>query len=263
MSIFSHRAGAPPVSSTGDRIYRAIKDEIVALRIPPGTMLDESRLAEQYGVSRTPVREALRRLEQDGLIVTVPRRGSFVAAPSIEDVIEIDQVRLVLEPLAARQAAGRIDGEALDAIEARLEAIGQTDGAEENRLALLEADSELHDLIMRAAGNRCLREIVVSLHNRISSVRLISTASRFRVAIAEHRELIAALRAGDPEASEEAMRRHLRAARVNRDRLFDLGHAGTPGLPWREQPAGASRAAGGTDGVETELGSGAEKHAPA
>ena len=106
----------------------------------------------------------------------------------------------------------------------------------------------------RKSENAEGREIVVSLHNRISSVRLISTASRFRAVLEEHRELIAALRSGDPAASEEAMRRHLRAARENRDRLFDLEHAASTWLPWRGPAAEVPRAGDGLAEAGTEPG---------
>lgn len=207
--------------SAADRIYTAIKADIVAGRVQPSEMLDETLLAESYGFSRTPIREALRRLEQDGLVVTIPRRGTFVVAPTVQDMQEIDEVRLVLEPFAARLAAGRIDVATLDRIQKDLEELAvASESLDAVHLRYLTCDSELHDVVLEAAGNRQLTNILRLLHDRLSAVRRLTAASNMTAAITEIFPLITALKSGDPDASSEAMRLHVEAAHERRRQLL-------------------------------------------
>jgi DNA-binding GntR family transcriptional regulator len=207
--------------SAADRIYAAIKADIVAGRVQPSEMLDETSLAESFGFSRTPIREALRRLEQDGLVVTIPRRGTFVVAPTVQDMQEIDEVRQVLEPFAARLAAGRIDVAALDRLQEELQTLAAAgDDLDAAHIRYLTCDSELHDLVLEAAGNRQLTNILRLLHDRLSAVRRVTAASNMTDAITEVLPLITALKTGDADASSEAMRRHVEAAHERRRQLL-------------------------------------------
>jgi DNA-binding GntR family transcriptional regulator len=217
--------------SAVDAAYKWIEDEILSQRLAPGAMLDETVLARHTGVSRTPVREALRRLQQDGLIVKIPRRGSFVTSPTTEDVLELDFIRLLLEPAAARFATALITEQVLDrldekvgALELRLDARGVGGSAlDEGDLALdvLTLDSEIHDEVLQAVGNKRLRGIVLSLHNQLGAVRAMTAARRAGTLLAEHRELLQAMRSRDEEAAEQAMRRHLNHAIESRLRVLD------------------------------------------
>jgi DNA-binding GntR family transcriptional regulator len=201
-------------------VYQRIKDEIVMARLEPGALVDEIRLAERFRVSRTPIREALRRLEQDGLVTTIPRRGTLVRRPTLQDIVEIDQIRLLLEPAAARLAAGRVNADALEKIAdelKRLETSGKQDLAK-----FLETDWQLHDLVLKSSGNNHIRNIVNSLHDRLSAIRWRSAHPRADTAIGELLELVQALRAGNGEAAEAAMCKHLLATRENRHKLFQF-----------------------------------------
>ena len=104
-----------PDNRLPQRAYEWIKDAILEGRLKEGEPLSENRLAQEISISRTPIREALRNLEQDGFVRMVPGKGAFVAGISMEDVKEIYDIRILLEPLAARTAADRIPPEALDA----------------------------------------------------------------------------------------------------------------------------------------------------
>lgn len=104
---------SPQVESTGhrtraDEVYAALRAGIVSLQFKPGSMIQEESLARQLGVSRTPIREALRRLAQEGLVQTVPKKGTIVAGISLNDIREVFQIRLALEPLATRLAASTV-----------------------------------------------------------------------------------------------------------------------------------------------------------
>jgi len=205
--------------STADLVYERTRLEIVMGRLAPGTLIDEISLANQFRVSRTPIREALRRLEQDGLVHTLPRRGTLVRRPTLQDLVDIDQIRLLLEPAAARLAAGRVNADALAAVAAelaRLEALHEDDVGR-----YLDTDWALHDLVLEASGNMHLREVVNRLHDKLSAVRRGSVHPRMRAAIAELRELIDALRTGDAARAESAMRNHLVAALESRNLLFE------------------------------------------
>jgi DNA-binding GntR family transcriptional regulator len=205
--------------SMPDRIYEGIKTDIVSLRLAPGAILSEPSLAVQYGVSRTPVREALRRLEQDGLIYSIPRRGTFVTQASLQDVMEIDQIREILEPAAARLAAAAVRDSELDAAEEKLREARAGGDSEAAHLAYLLADSALHDLVLQATGNRILLETVRALHNRTSAVRYATRLGRTREAVDELDAILYALRERNGSAAEQAMRTHLRRAREARARI--------------------------------------------
>jgi DNA-binding GntR family transcriptional regulator len=216
--------------SRADQVYQRLRDDIVNRDLEPGAMLDEHGLAARYAVSRTPIREALRRLNQDGLVMTVPRRGTFVRRPTLQDLVEVDQIRSLLEPAAARMAAGHVNADALAAIDdelAMLEANGSQDVD-----AFLRVDARLHELVLQLSGNALLSEVVTALYDRTRTVRPLSSGERVPASVAELRRIIAALRSGDGAAAEEAMRVHLKAAMDNR-----LRH----GLPRSFDASGATR----------------------
>lgn len=195
-------------------------------RMPAGAMLDEVNLATQYKVSRTPVREALRRLEQDSLVTTVPRRGTFVRRASLKDMLEIHQIRRLLEPAAARLAAALVDTDELAALEARIAALlaDDTEMAKEAQpeAAFLQVDWQLHDLVLRSAGNNNLREMINSLRHRIGSVRRPYTAPRIRKSLQELQEIVAALRERDGARAEAAMNAHIASAIENWLKLLQV-----------------------------------------
>lgn len=203
-------------ASIPERIYQAIKRDIVSMKLPPGSPMSEPSLAQTHRASRTPVREALRRLEQEGLVFSVPRRGTFVAQASLRDVVEIDQIRDMIEPASARIAAMNADDAEIAAIITTIEKTQALRDPAQAHVAYLIADSEVHDLILRATGNKVLAETVRALHNRTSSVRFIASRNRTKPALAELLAIAKALKRRDGPGAEAAMRDHLRAAREAR-----------------------------------------------
>ena len=212
--------------SAADVVYQKIKDEIVMARLEPGALVDEISLAGRFRVSRTPIREALRRLEQDGLVTTIPRRGTLVRRPTLQDIVEIDQIRALLEPAAARLAAGRVNADALEQIASELQSLQES--PQIDLAKFLEVDWRLHELVLTSSGNTHIRDIVNSLHDRLSAVRWRSAHPRADVAIGELLELVQALRSGNGDAAETAMQKHLLATRENRHKLYQLS-ADSPG----------------------------------
>ena len=210
------RAGVRPELPSGYRVeeaYRYLKTEIMSAHLPPGASLNELEIAAALGTSRTPVREAIRKLEQEGLVMRYPNRGAIVTKLSMTDVLEIWQLREILEPAACRLAADSINREALDRIERELIALkGQQPGPEAYE-AFLRADLGLHGLIVDSTGNASLRQVLDMLNARIVQARVVTSPARFRQAVIEHLAIIAALKARDPQEATEAMRRHLECAR--------------------------------------------------
>ncbi|GAA1101812.1 GntR family transcriptional regulator [Pseudonocardia alni] len=207
--------GAPAV----DRVHTALRAEILDGVRPAGSRLREEEIAEAHGTSRTPTREAIRRLAADGLAELTPRRGAVVLAWDDDDLDELFDLRVLLEGHAAARAAvsGRADLARMRDLCAAMEAVEDPpDHAEITRLNLA-----LHHEIHRAGGRRALRELV----GRVVEAPLVRTtfrrytAERLARSFAQHRELVAALAARDPEWARAVMTAHLRAAReVVRDR---------------------------------------------
>ena len=202
-------------ASLSEKIYEAIKADIISFNLTSGTMLLEQELAHRFKVSRTPVREALRKLEQEGLARIILRKGAFVPEVSARDAAEIDEIRLYLEGAAVRKAASSISADKLDELEASLDALNQVGLKNEDYQAIFEFDCRFHDEILKAAGNKWMRDTVLRLFNVIHRARAINTEKRYFESIAELRAIIAALRAGDPQAAERAMREHITNARFS------------------------------------------------
>jgi DNA-binding GntR family transcriptional regulator len=213
--LIARRDASPDATASRvERAYRHLKTAIVSVQTTPGTPLNEQQIAGRLGMSRTPVREALRRLEQEGLVVRHPRRGVVVAPLSMQDVLEIWQLREILEPAACRLAVGRLDPVALAGLERTLSALVGREPRLEDYERHHQADVALHRLIAQATGNARLFQILEALTGRIARVRMAHSPTRFRRALREHLDILAALRRGDPEVAAEVMRVHLANARA-------------------------------------------------
>jgi DNA-binding GntR family transcriptional regulator len=196
-----------------EEAYRYLKTRIMSAALPPGASLNELEIAEALGISRTPVREAIRKLEQEGLAMRYPNRGAIVTKLSMKDVLEIWQIREILEPAACRLAAARVDDRALDRIEKVLLELKQRPVGADGYEAFLRADLELHGMVLEASGNGTLRQVVDLLNERIIQVRVVTSPPRFQRSVDEHLAIVGALRTRDAGAAADAMRRHLANAR--------------------------------------------------
>nr|WP_308190401.1 GntR family transcriptional regulator [Pseudonocardia sp. TRM90224] len=196
--------------SLADRAYEAIRDRLIMLDIRPGEPLNDELLAQELATGRTPVREALKRLEGDRLVVAYPRRGTFATAVDITDLAHISEIRAELEPLAAARAARNASTATraqLSAIAAGIAGAHQID----ERRALLRRDVEVHRSIYRAAGNPHLEDILVRQDNLATRIwglfldRLPGLAGH----IGEHAELLAAIIEGDADAAARLALEHV------------------------------------------------------
>jgi DNA-binding GntR family transcriptional regulator len=196
-----------------DKVAEELRRRIVDGTYAPGDRLTEDRLAEAFGVSRNPVREAIRVLEAEGFVVAQPRRSVVVATLSAQDVRDLFDVRLALEPLAARLAAERAGletGAALHEITSAAEraaAAGHLD-----RVA--ELNTRFHATVCAHSGNMLLQSMTGKLHARLQWVYRQSAARRVSHSWAEHEGLMAAIWAGDGDKAAAAAADHVLNARA-------------------------------------------------
>jgi DNA-binding GntR family transcriptional regulator len=193
------------VQSLADKAYHEIRGLIVSLELAPGAVIDERELIGRLEIGRTPVREALRRLAQERLVEVYPRRGMFVTGVDVRELARLSEVRAVLEPEAARLAAGR----ATDADRAELALLlSELDaGAGE----LIDLDERIHRAVYRAAHNDLLEatlEQYYVLALRIWSIAL-DRARELEEAVEAHRALLEAIHDGDGERAAATMRAHV------------------------------------------------------
>lgn len=205
------------MSAAVDKAYSTLRNGIFSGRYRPGDRLKERDLCAELEVSRTPVREALRRLAADGLVIIEPRRGGVVAEMRPNEAAEIFSLGAVLESFAAKLAAGRATPEALAALDDILEKMAKTlrRGGRHMRSAYMELDGELHGRIVAMADNRRLTSVlnqVVSLPVLVNAFVRYS-ADDLRQSLNQHRTIVAALHAGDAEWAESSMRNHILAGR--------------------------------------------------
>ena len=187
--------------------YNALLDRILMRELAPGTVLQEVRLAATLGVSRTPLREALRRLEGEGLVGRNGGRSLIVRSISVRDYIEALHVRRLLEAEAASLAAGRVDNELIAGLRARIEAMMETGApTPADHWAL---DDDIHGAISQACGNDLLAANVRTLRRKTHLFNLKRMPNRFLPGCREHLSILDAIARGDGQAAREAMANHL------------------------------------------------------
>lgn len=194
-------------------VSEALRESIVSGTLKPGERLMEIQLAEELGVSRTPVREAIRRLELEGFLVMVPRRGTYVSDLTIKDINEVFEIRTALDVLAAGLAAERITEEELEQMERLLVQIGEhIDRREADQI--VQADGEFHDILYRASRNDRLVGIINNLREQFTRFRTISMAypGRIKNTLEEHRRLVEAIAQRNPDMAQQAAREHMENA---------------------------------------------------
>jgi DNA-binding GntR family transcriptional regulator len=197
-----------------DEATRALREAILSGRLPSGTRLRQAELAARLAISRTPIREALGRLQQEGLVEILPAAGVRVAVLNLTEAAELYDVREVLDGLAARLAARRADATARGALDKSLARMAHClERAESNQW--FPAHVAFHDAIFRAAGNARLQAMssVVRLSIRHFHPLLLRTANRLEDALREHRGIFEAIAARDEIAAERLARAHIASAR--------------------------------------------------
>jgi DNA-binding GntR family transcriptional regulator len=201
----------PAAASLADRAYVAIRDQLIMLDIRPNEPIDDDELARDLGVGRTPVREALKRLEGDRLVVSFPRRGTFATGVDITDLAHISEIRVQLEPLAARRAAERSVRAVRDELGALAGTIEALDVAALDRTELMRWDLTVHRAFYRAAGNPHLEDALVRYDNLATRIfcLFLDRLSTVDAHVAEHVDLLRAIAAGEADRAEQLARDHV------------------------------------------------------
>lgn len=208
----------PNPSLQGNAAYDRLCDDIRRGILPPGARLTETEIAERFAISRTPVREAIRRLEAEGLVDHQPRTGAVVRKLDYPEIMELYEMRTVLEGTAARLAARAASDMELE----ELHAINAEMGAAVDRAALVRLNRQFHARLLDAARNRFLLRAMGSVEKTllILGPSAMEHPERAREAVAEHAAVLRALSARDGQAAEAAMRDHLERAQLTRLRML-------------------------------------------
>jgi len=195
--------------SLGEQAYSQLRERIVRLDFAPGDVLREDALREELGIGRTPIREALQRLEREHFVTVVPRQGIFVTGIDVDELSMLFETRMVLEPYAARLAALRGEPGQWDSMEAALaRTSAATDGNE-----LLAIDRQCHELMWQAAGNRFLLDTLDMLYAQSDRLwhQYLSDVAEPEHAVEEHVAILDALRAGDADHAAKLVDEHVAA----------------------------------------------------
>jgi DNA-binding GntR family transcriptional regulator len=192
------------------KIRDSLEQRIVEGELGNGKRLDETALSGFYGVSRTPVREALQRLAESGLAEHLPRRGTFVRSPSLSQLVEMFEVMAELECMAIRLAARRATSNDIDALEKDNETCRAAVAANDTK-KYYEINARLHGRIYQMSGNSFLANEARRLHDRLRPFRRLQLRVRGRMeeSMAEHDIILAALRDGDAGRAMETMKKHI------------------------------------------------------
>ncbi|HHW62093.1 MAG TPA: GntR family transcriptional regulator [Syntrophomonadaceae bacterium] len=194
-------------------VLESIRDAIIKGTLKPGERLMEIQLAEELGVSRTPVREALRKLELEGFIVMVPRKGAYVADLSVKDIADVFEIRIALEGLAAALAAERITDEELELMERSLIEKGEAIVAGDLE-RLVQVDASFHETLYQASRNERLNAIINNLREQIQRFRSASLSypGRNKKSLDEHRAILEALEARNVTLARQLAQEHIENA---------------------------------------------------
>lgn len=191
-------------------VCETLRDAVRRGILQPGERLMEIQLAEDLGVSRTPVREAIRKLEMEGYVIMMPRRGTFVADLSIRDINEVFEIRTSLESLASGLAAERIDEDELEKLQRLLVEIGAYIKSGDME-SIVRTDTEFHDLLYQASRNTRLVGIISNLREQLTRFRTTSMSfpGRLKATLEEHRKIVEAIAQGDEKAARKAAEHHM------------------------------------------------------
>jgi DNA-binding GntR family transcriptional regulator len=197
------------VRSQGERAYLLIRDQIVTLKLAPGSVIEEARLRQELGLGRTPIREALQRLAHENLVTFVPHRGTFVCDINLTDLHRLTEVRVELEGYAARLAANRASAADRSLMEALMAELAKMDESDVH--ALMRLDQRIHRQVYLAMRNAFLQAMLEESFNL--SLRIwflgLDRGVPLKAAVEEHRQLLDAIVSRDADRAESVMRQHV------------------------------------------------------
>jgi len=202
---------AGPAVSLANQAYQRVKEKLVMLDIRPGEPINDVALAAELGVGRTPVREALKRLETDHLVVSYPRRGTFATSVDVTELGAISDIRQLLEPHAARRAAENATPHMRAEMRAVAEEIGRLRLADGDRGTFIREDLGVHRLVYRATGNSHLEDVLVRYDNLATRIwcLVIDKLPDLADHVREHRHLLVAIADGDADTAADLTLAHV------------------------------------------------------
>jgi DNA-binding GntR family transcriptional regulator len=192
-----------------ERILETIRDDIMRGLLKPGERVAEPELADRFGISRTPIREAFRQLESEGYLTVIPRKGAVVVSFSERDVEEFYAIKSILEGYAARMAAVKLTAKEIDrlsAINEKLRGLAQSGDVKH----FFKVHNDFHDLFTKAAGNDKLYDLISNLMAKFQRLRIasLSVPGRMDVSVQEHERIIQAFRDRNADIAEQLVRKN-------------------------------------------------------
>jgi DNA-binding GntR family transcriptional regulator len=199
-----------------EQVIAALRQAILDFQLKPGQRLVERELIEQLGVSRTTIREALRELTSEGLVTVVPQRGAMVTAPSLDDAVDLYEVRAALESLVAQRFVARATDAEVEALRASVEEIAEVTEQTSDLREVLAAKDRFYKVLITGARSTALQQLVESIQARVQVLRVtsLSEAGRTTETVRELRAVVEAVQARDPELAARLCAEHVRNASV-------------------------------------------------
>jgi len=200
--------------SLKDRVYQNIKSKIIRGTLKPGTRLPEEELSKAMNISRAPIREAFNRLEKEGFITIIPRKGAAVSKITAQTIEDIFEIRETLESLAVKKSIGKISIEKLEKVGEGFKKFVNKSTNAENCIQYLALDKKFHDLLSQNCGNKKLIELLANLQEQIHWLRNISLKRiTFAGSVKEHLVIIEALKNNDEKLIIKSLLQHLERAK--------------------------------------------------
>lgn len=196
--------------SLSSRVFHTIRENILSGKYATDEELKEKNIGEELGVSRTPVREALRQLELEGLVTIIPNKGAYVVGISQKDIQDIYEIRSRLEGLCARWAADKITKEQLDELDENIY-LSDFHAAKGNSEQVVELDNRFHEILYNASDSKELKHVLLDFHHYVQRVRKITLADPKRSVQSnqEHRQIVEALKKHDADLAEKLANEHM------------------------------------------------------
>ncbi|ULR48889.1 GntR family transcriptional regulator [Streptomyces deccanensis] len=212
------------------QVLDVLRQAILSFHYAPGQRLVERELIEEIGVSRTTIREALRELAAEGLVKTIPQKGAVVVVPSLQEALELYELRAALEALAVRRFTEVASDDQVAELRAAFEQLAEMANGDGDTLRILQAKGQFYDVLLRGCGNRSVHSTLGGVQARLSLLRATSLAQPGRTArsVQELRAMVEAIEARNPEAAVRACNHHIEQAK----RAGLEGLSTTSGLPF-------------------------------
>jgi DNA-binding GntR family transcriptional regulator len=195
--------------TNAEKAYAQIKGRIITAKMPPGSVINETQLMEEFALGRTPIREAIKQLQMESLVHVTPRKGMYVAEIAVMDLSQIFEVRVELESFATRLAAQRMTESELQDLEKLAKDFQRADPTDKD--SLIKLDGEFHTLLAKATHNKFLIKEIKYYYNlslRIWYIAL-NSARPEEIDVNAHIEVLEAIQAHDPEKAGQRMRKHI------------------------------------------------------